>query len=251
MRRLALLAVLASLTSGCGDCWDHDHHHDDDFDSGPRRVVVRPGTLAEAGVTPFRTVDSTGTTTFETGPASPPYGVGSVEFALGANGGGAEELRFDVLDGVLLDDVTQLSYWTYVDVGSGQQAAYLILRVDWDGNGTQDDLLFFEPDYQHGYTTDVPDQGDLVLDTWQSWDALAGGWWSLNDPAFPAGAGVDTIETYLLSHPLARVVPGTDGSGGLRLVAGYGLGAWDGFVGNADGLRVGELGDVVTFDLEP
>jgi hypothetical protein len=238
-------APLFLLAAGCGhSCDDHD-------DGGSRTVVVSEESLGEDGVEAFSTPGSTGSTTFEFGPETPPRGDGSVEFQTGADGNSGEELRFDVLDDVRLDQVTQLSYWTYVDQGSGGQAPYLILRLDWDGNGTQDDLIFFEPDYQHGYTTDVPDQGDLLVDEWQSWDALRGGWWSVNDPVFGPGADVGTLEEYLAAHANATVVPGTDGSGGLRLVVGYGAPAWNDFVGNADALEVGVLGGVTTYDFEP
>ena len=213
-------------------------------------VVVAPSTIGQRGVTAFRTADSTGSTTFVTGPATPPAGDGSVQFAVGANGDGAEELRFNVLDGTALTQITQLTYWTYVQSGGGQQAPYLILRVDWNGDGTQDDLLFFEPAYQHGFTTDVPDQGALVTGLWQPWDARNGGWWSLDDPAFPAGAGVDTLAAYTTAHPGASILAGGS-QGALRLVAGYGAPAWNGFVGNADDLVVGDGAVVTTYDFEP
>jgi hypothetical protein len=238
-------ACLALALGGCG-C---RHHHDDVNPS--RTNEVNEQNVGQNGVTRFSTPGSTGSVTFVPGPAVPPIGEGSVEMRTGADGDSGEELRFTVLDGHPLTDVTLLDYWTFIQSGSGQQAPYLILRVDWNGDGTQDDLIFFEPEYQHGFTTDVPDQGDLVVGMWQDWDARDGGWWSLQDPAFPAGAGVDDLAAYAAAHPGATVVPGTDGSGGLRLVVGYGAPTWNDFVGNADALRVGVNGVVTTYDFEP
>jgi hypothetical protein len=248
LRTIAAATLGSFLIAGCGGGGG-------DGDGGPitgsQTVTVRESTLGQNGVTEFHSAGSTGDLAFVAGPDVPPFGDGSLQMQTGADGDSGEELRFTVLDGDLLTDVSALDYWTFIQTGSGGQAPYLMLRIDWNADGLQDDLIFFEPDYQHGYTTNVPDQGDLVVGAWQSWDARQGGWWSLNDPTIAPGAGVRSLAFYAAAHPGARVVPGTDASGGLRLVVGYGAPAWNGFVGNADGLRAGTSGDNTTYDLEP
>jgi hypothetical protein len=245
MRRSLSIASFVLLV-GCGGGGGHGGGSG----TSSHVVGVHPGTIGSGGVTEFHTADSTGSITFVSGPDSPPFGTGSAQMETGPNGDGGEELRFTRLDGVELTAITALDYWTFIQDGSGQQAPYLILRVDWNGDGTQDDLLFFEPEYQHGYTSNVPDQGDLLTGVWQSWDALRGGWWSVNDPTVGPAADVKTLAFYAAAHPGATVVPGTDGSGGLRVVVGYGAPTWNDFVGNVDGLRAGTAAGTTTYDFE-
>jgi hypothetical protein len=249
MRNGGMLCVSSLVVlAGCGGSSD-----------GSKTVVVNYSQFNAAGVSRLSShvsppTASTGSILFVHGPGSPPIGVGSGEWRVGADGNSGEELRFDVLDGVLLSDVTKLSFFTYVQTdtsGIPVVSVNLSMRVDWNGDDVEDDRIFFEPEYQHAYTVNVPDQGDLLLGVWQAWDALAGGWWSNNDPSFGPGVGVRTLADYIAAHPAAAVVTHTDGSGGTRLNAGYGSPAWDNFVGNADAFEVGILGEVVTFNLDP
>lgn len=247
-RSLLLALAFALPLLGCGGSGDPAPASNQTI--GSRFVQVRPGTVGQNGVSEYSTPGSTGSITFVDGPAVPPLGLGSVEMAVGPDGDSGEELRFTTLDGQLLTSITALQYWTYIQTGSGLQAPYLVMRIDWNGDNVQDDLIFFEPEYQHGYTPLVPDQGDLVVGMWQSWDARQGGWWSNADsPA--AGADVRPLATYAAAHPGARVMSGTDGSGGLRLVVGYGAPPWTNFVGNADALTVGIVGVATIYDFEP
>jgi hypothetical protein len=188
--------------------------------------------------------------TFETGPASPPCGTGSAEFRVGPDGNAAARLRNADYAGVRLDTLTELSYSTYVEANLDTQAVYIILNVDHNDDGAFDDQLFFEPAYQTGtFSGDpVPNQGTVLLNTWQTWDALAGGWWALEDGAF--GPPLITLDTYLLEHPDATIVNTNTGRGGVALVAGFGAGAWDNFVGNADCFTIGVHGESVTYDFE-
>lgn len=188
---------------------------------------------------------------FVAGPDTAPAGSGSAELSVGANGDDAAQLRYGGFAGVELADLTALTYSTYVQQdGSGGQAPYLLLNVDLDGNGTTDDLLFFEPVYQDATFFPSNPQGPLVTSTWQTWDALAGGWWSLGGVAGAGpGVGVKSLAQYLAAQPDARLATTT--AGALRVVAGFGAGAWDGFVGNADALTVGVAASSTTFDFEP
>jgi hypothetical protein len=197
-------------------------------------------------------------------PATPPLGVGSAQLSIAQTPGAgdlAAQLRNPNYAGTKLSDLTALSYSTYVQqFGSGGQAPYLILNIDLDNNGTTDDQLFFEPVYQSGtYSTvdpsiTIPDQcpgitNCVALNTWQTWNALAGGWWSLNAATF--GPPLTTIEQYVADNPDATIVNSTSGAGGVRIVAGFGEGSWNGFIGNADAFTIGVSACNTTFNFEP
>lgn len=247
--RSFLLAISFALPiAGCGGSGNNDDTPNQTV--GSRFVTVRSTPMASEGVSEFSTPASTGSITFVNGPAVPPLGFGSAQMATGSDGDSGEELRFTTLDGELLTSITSLEYWTYIQTGSGLQAPYAVMRIDWNGDNVQDDLIFFEPEYQHGYTPLVPDQGDLVVAMWQSWDMSQGGWWS-NADSPNAGADVRPLATYAAAHPGARVISGTDGSGGLRLVVGYGAPPWTNFIGNVDALTIGLFGVATVYDFEP
>src|SRR3989449_61502 len=215
-------------------------------------IVVSPTSMAgwtiqvDAGVS----ATPTAAAAFVSGPGTPPLGGGSAALTVGTDGDSGVQLRNPGYAGTLLSDITALSYSTYVSAFNGCQAAYLILSIDYTGDGLQDDALFFEPCYQTGaYIGDtVPAQGAPVLNTWQTWNALSGGWWAFNAGTF--GPPVTTISSYLGAHPGARIVNRVDGAGGVRLAAGYGAGAWDNFVGNVDSVTIGVGGLITTFNFD-
>jgi hypothetical protein len=194
---------------------------------------------------------STGSQVMEEGPANPPLGNGSREFRIGPDGNSFETFRLNTFNGTLLSDLTELSYWTYVESGgSGGQAPYLNLIVDWNNDGLMDDQLFFEPVYQTGdYSGDeVPDQGDIVVGDWQDWDALNGGWWALSALTF--GPPLVTLETYIAAHPTAELLMPLTQLGSVRIATGCGGLAWANFVGNADAFTIG-AGDIsFTYNFE-
>ena len=118
--------------------------------------------------------------TFVVGPGTPPSGTGSAQFSVGEDGNNAAQLRNPNFAGTKLSDLTALGYSTYVTQdGSGGQAVYIILQVDTDGDAGIEDLLFFEPVYQSSTFFPSNPQGTLTTGTWQSWNALAGGWYSV------------------------------------------------------------------------
>jgi hypothetical protein len=190
----------------------------------------------------------TATVGFVAGPGTPPAGDGSVELRVGSDGNSAAQVRNGDYAGTLLSDLTTLTYNTYVQQdGLGGQAPYILLNVDLDGNGTTDDLLFFEPVYQNSVFF-TNDQGPLLVGVWQDWNALDGGWWSVNGTAGATpGTGVKSLEDYIAAEPDAAVASGP----ALRVVTGFGAGAWDNFVGNADAVTVGVNGSDTTYDFEP
>jgi hypothetical protein len=193
---------------------------------------------------------------FVSGPATPPIGVGSAQLSIATTPGAGDEaaqLRNPNYAGTKISDLTTLSYSTYVQqYGSGGQAPYIILQVDNDGNGSVDDLLFFEPVYQDATFFPSNPQQSLALNTWQTWDALNGGWWSLNGIAGATpGTGVKSLDDYLAAAPNATIVNSASGAGGVRIVAGFGEGAWNGFVGNVDAFTIGASSCNTTFNFEP
>ena len=182
---------------------------------------------------------------FVSGPGNPPAGKGSREFRIGPNGDSFETYRNRNYNGMLLEDLTELSYWTYVQQNNSGQAVYLNLLVDWNNDGVTDDQLFFEPVYQNG-DFGFPDQSDVTVGVWQKWDAMIGGWWALSAGTF--GPPLVSLEDYIAAHPGARLTLGTVGS--IRLAAGCGGAAWANFVGNADAVTIGFNGQSTTYDFE-
>ncbi|HEY0005510.1 MAG TPA: hypothetical protein VGB17_11925 [Pyrinomonadaceae bacterium] len=196
---------------------------------------------------------ATGSQSYVQGPENPPEGTGSHQFQIGPDGDSFEAIRNSSLNGVKLSDITALSYSTYVQqFGSGGQAPYIILNIDWDNNGTLDDQLFFEPVYQNGtYSGDpVPNQcgsnpACVVTGEWQEWDALIGGWWTET-----GGPPLVTLQSYIAAHPDARVLKTTSGLGSFRIATGCGGAAWANFIGNVDAVIIGFNGNTTTYDFE-
>ncbi len=194
----------------------------------------------------------TASATFVNGPATPPLGTGSLRLAIGSNGDGMAEARNTNYHGTLLSSLTELDYRSYrtADGSSGNQSVYLVLNIDLDGNGTVDDLLIFEPKFQNGSNPSLPLQGAISTGSWQSWDALAGGWSSQSGLAgLTPGAGVKSLAVYIAAFPNARIVNNLVGSGGVRLVTGA-LGAWDNFDGAVDFFTIGTNGVSRSSDFE-
>jgi hypothetical protein len=221
------------------------------FQGVPNTVVVSPANQnGWASAT-----SSTATTAFVVGPATPPLGTGSGQLSVGSDGDSGAQFRQTAFNGTRLDELTALSYSTYTSNDTtapptGDQTAYIILNVDLDSDGTLDTLLFFEPEYQHGYTNTVPDQGDNVLNTWQTWDALHGGWWSTTGAAGAnPGADVKPLSTIIAAFPNARIF-NSPTTGSVRLVAGFGAGSWDNFVGNVDAFNIRHGLSLITYNFD-
>lgn len=184
-----------------------------------------------------------------TGPATPPLGVGSANLATGngtTGGDGAEILSNTGYAGVALSSLTSLSYSTYDTLNNGQQFPYLQLEVKAT-NGTYDQL-FFEPPYQTQAT---------AMNTWQSWNALGGGWWDNNGTCgSPGDAGVVSLSACDAALGGATIVNsfGTvgvlDGVGGVNFDVGFASPS-DQFNGNVDAFTIGDAAGTTTFDFEP
>lgn len=195
---------------------------------------------------------------FETGPGSVPLGTGSFAFRIPADGDQYAIMRNNDYAGTPLADLTELSYSTYAVQNNGAQTPYLSIKIDYDNDNIEDDRLYFEPVYQSGGYSIVPGDGGTVPNqcgvnsncvttgTWQTWNALVGGWWSNNDNT--GGPPLRTLGGYIAAHPGATIL--NDSLGGVRLIAGGGSGAWDNFVGNVDRFVIGVNSSNTTFDFE-
>jgi hypothetical protein len=180
---------------------------------------------------------STGAQAFVSGPATPPLGAGSYQLSIGTDGWSFEALRLAVPAGTSLQDLTRLSYSTYVTAPVA--APYLLINLDLDGDGVTDDQLIWEPYYQATVTPGA----------WQRWDAIGSLWWSpYADPTGWAGQQ----HPVTLAEYLAVVSPTADVPviGGIRVVAGCGWGNSN-FVGNFDAFTIGVSGTDTTYDFEP
>jgi hypothetical protein len=228
-------------------------------------TVVRPSAMdswtaqtndASGTPVPFGTC-ANGSVSFVSGPATPPLGVGSAELTTGnvtSGGDCAAQLRNTAYAGMKLSDLNALSYSTYVNKNNGQQAPYLSLEVNNSGNagGSVDDIVFFEPPYQQPTTGDpsLPDQGAVAYDTWQSWNALEGGWWDNNgELGYGGSQQVQPLSAYVTAHPNAVIVNASTG-GGVRLAVGY-ASPGDQFDGNVDAFTIGTAASTTTYDFEP
>lgn len=232
------------------------------FNLNNSTVVVSPSNL-NGWLT--ASTDPAALTTFRTGPPPVPIGTGSAQFNVGADGDQSSRLYTQSYSLTPLSSLTELSYSTYVQVtGSGGQAPYLVLRIDTDGNGTPDDRLFFEPVYQTGTYGVVPGNGPVpnqcplypvtcvTTGNWQTWNALAGGWYLASDPGGPP---LRTLAKFIADNPLAQIVNDPSvaqmfAPGGIYLVAGTGAPDWNNVVGNVDKFVVGFNSSNTTFNFE-
>lgn len=226
------------------------------YDFEPNAGTVVTVTVPTPDGWSLQTVDdgdavNTATIDITPAPAPAPMGDGALRLAVGADGDDAAQARSTNWDGQLLRDLSSLTYWTYVQQdGSGGQAPYIMLDVDYNGDNVRDDILFFEPLYQSATFFPSDPQPALVVGAWQQWDARDGGWWSLNNTAGAGpGTNVKPLSAILDVQPNARLT-GANG-GGVRIVAGFGAPAWNNFIGFADAFAISFNSPITTYDFEP
>ena len=155
--------------------------------------------------------EPTATTEMVTGPAIPPLGSGSAHLATGngtTGGDGGAELRNTGYVGLELSAITALSYSTYATAWYGQHLPYLMLYLS---NG---DRMSFEPTYS-------PTQGAVTLNTWQTWDAVAGMWYDDNGNGNLGVGNVISWNDMLIANVGATIVNQSNGLGGIRISTGF------------------------------
>ncbi|WP_035957854.1 PEP-CTERM sorting domain-containing protein [Bryobacter aggregatus] len=208
-------------------------------------LVVDPNN--PQGWTYGKSLTSDGSVKLVVGPDIPPLGSGSLNLNSGTDGSLLTYAGINSYDGLLLSDLQGLSYSTYGTSWNGAQLTYLKIWIDWNGDGTSDDALYFEPEYQRpDYSNLIPNQGAPVLDQWQTWNVFAGGFWT--DFDFGPGANVNTLSNYLALHPNAKLATDKD-YGAIRFTVGA---ASPGDVFNAyiDNVTITFSGNSTTFDFE-
>ncbi len=194
-----------------------------------------------------------GTAAYVTGPATPPAGTGSVNLATNAGyGDGGAMVGTSAYSGTLLSSITSLIYSTYMTVNNGQQFPYLAISFSTDGSGDPGsiDNAIFEPPYQtpSSGNPSLPNQGDTALNTWQTWDALDGGW----DLDGADGTNVVSWATVLSTYPNATIMDWPTPYQfflGVQFQVGQGS-STDNFNGNIDNFTVGINGVNTTYDFE-
>jgi hypothetical protein len=190
-----------------------------------------------------------GTGNFVTGPATPPLGVGSGHLMTPA-GGGDQSVQFRDIGfvGTKIADLTTLGYSTFASAFNGSQLPFLTISLNTG------DRLWFEPGYSAagaGAGNGNPNpQADPALNTWQTWDALHGMWYS-DDSAGP-GSNAISLAQYLAipGNANATIVDAAPGIGGIRLAGGFASPGED-FDTNIDNFTIGTAGGTTTFDFEP
>lgn len=181
-----------------------------------------------------------GEATFVTGPETAPLGAGSLELSTPTGADKIYAFNYDHT-GTALSDVNAISYSTYRSAGNLQQVAALNVEVDVNGPEVAGGytVLVFEPVYN-------TDQGAVVNDEWQEWDALNGGdavWWSTKAiTGTCAFTCYDTWSEIVANNPDATILGGfgvNQGSGNPALVTAV------------DALTLGAGSDLTVYDFEP
>ena len=182
--------------------------------------------------------------TFVTGPDTAPAGMGSVQ--LSVSGTQRENVATYQFKGTELADITTLAYSTYNpsagNGGSANRSGYLQFNVDFNGTDTWQRRLVFLP----------TDNGTVLQDTWQEWDAYNGGnaLWRYSGATWPvtgeSGTTPKTWNQILSDYPGVKMRT-TDSFLGIRVGEPYP----DGYTENIDTFKFGTGSDVTTFDFEP
>jgi hypothetical protein len=176
---------------------------------------------------------------FKEGPATPPLGSASLELSTPTGADKVFIYNYDHV-GTKLSDIDMMKYSTYRIQGNLQQVAAINLEVDENG-----------PEVDGGYTTLVfepvynTNQGAVVNNEWQTWDAYNSGdaiWWSSRP--IPGAPNRDTFvswDTIVAANPDATILGGygiNQGSGNPTLITA------------ADALSLGYQDDTYVYNFE-
>lgn len=178
---------------------------------------------------------------FVPGPATPPQGSDSVEIStIGTSRPNLATYQFQSVE---LADITALSYSTYIPTHAADpnRAPYLQFNADFLGNDTWQRRLIFLP----------RDNGTVLQNTWQTWDAYNGGnaMWRYSGPTWPTTSipgSTPKSWSWILTTYAGVSTRTTDSWLGIRVGEPYA----DGFTANIDEFIFGTGGDTTTFDFE-
>jgi hypothetical protein len=190
--------------------------------------------------------------TFVTGPGTPPSGTGS---AVLQTGGDSDKQMMSVrmLNGTRLDELTELTYWTYVDSSTWNTVPHFQIGITRDIDNPKD---FYE-----GRLVFSP-LNAVVFDQWQKWDLLtyATGSFFLSPGDYPpvteCTQGIRcTFAEVLEKYPGIAInptgpSPDNDGSGWgfIGVMVGSGEGT---VIGNFDAVTIEVPGSQYNFNFEP
>lgn len=181
---------------------------------------------------------------FVSGPATPANGIGSAQISV--FGTQRRNLASYAFAGTPLASITALSFRTYNPAvgnpGPANRSAYLQFNVDFDGSDTWQRRLVFVPSQN----------GTVVQDSWQEWDALNGGnaMWSHSGPTWPGsltpGTTLKTWSQILSEYPGVRIRV-TDAQLSMRVGEPY----LDGYTENIDSFTFGTAAGTTIYDFDP
>ena len=181
-----------------------------------------------------------GTLNIVQGPGNPPSGCGSMQFSTPLSADKAYVYNYDH-NNTLLSSITALSYATYLSSGNFNQVPSINIEIDMDGPSgpAGKAVLVFEPVYN-------TDQGAIVGNTWQIWDAFKTGnarWWSAQ-----AINGLCAFSCYATWNEIITNNPQATISGGFGVNQGTGN---PGLFSAIDELIIGKNGVTTTYNFQP
>lgn len=249
---LIISGVSALIFWGCEKLtWPYPGHGHD-FPGFDKNNIV---TVTDCNLNGWVKQQKNGNTVqFIDGPSGTYFNKGSVQLSI-ANIPSLVRLRDSSYNGVLLSDITQLRFSTYVQQVSTDtiDAPFIVLQIDTSGDGVTDFPFLYVPRYQDGtFPGDKPKMTQKTkLNEWQTWDATKGVWWNEEldhiDPDF--GGSVYTLEKTIKRFPTARIINDATG-GGVRLSAGAPFPRWINYQGSVDALEIAVKGKATLYDFE-
>ncbi|MDM7921561.1 MAG: cohesin domain-containing protein, partial [Pyrinomonadaceae bacterium] len=173
-------------------------------------------------------------------PPTPPLGIGSANLTVDATG--RQIIGTANYAGTRLDDITNLRYRSHQVSANPAVAPSLQFDMDYDttdGNTAWQGRLVYEP-----YMS-----GTVQQNTWQTWDPLAGMWWSTSAPGNASCPQADpcTWAEVLAAFPNAGIRPPSL-NGGVIFKAGGPVGS--SLVSHVDGFEIGINTANTTFDFD-
>ena len=172
-------------------------------------------------------------------PNSAPGAPGSGRLQIGANTDKTASFHTgNLYKQTLISSITELKYSTYVKQnGNKGVAPFISIEVSYDGDASGEDTWIFEPASQ---------ATPVVLNTWQTWNAVTGKWYSAKK-LLNSGPGLKatTLAALIQAKPASRLL----NSSTIQFMAGTDKNKWSNFDGNIDHVIIGVRGQSTTYDL--